>query len=33
LADRVILTGGTLDDTRRQTEALAGWLLGSAAGG
>ena len=33
LADRVILTGGTLDDTRRQTEALAGWLLGTAAGG
>jgi len=31
LADRVVLTGGTLDDTERQTEALARWLLGAAA--
>jgi len=31
LADRVVLTGGTLDDTRRQTEALARWLLDAAA--
>ncbi len=33
LADRVVLTGGTLDDTRRQTEALARWLLGAATVG
>ena len=32
LADRVILTGGTLEDTARQTEALAGWLFDAAAG-
>ena len=33
LADRVVLTDGTLEDTARQTEALARWLLGAAAAG
>jgi dephospho-CoA kinase len=32
LADRVVLTGGSLRDTARQSEALARWLLGPDAG-